>query len=76
MVVDRLSSVYIGAVTVVTGGKVISSFSVGYPSNWLGALTNITPMVIKDRRCVLVTTYFAHPYTENYVCKVPCPRGI
>ena len=47
---DRLSSVYMNAVKNVTGGEVISSFSLNYPSSWWGALNSITPMVIQDKR--------------------------
>lgn len=54
VVLDRLSSVYIGAVKDVTGGEIISSFSLSYPPDCMGALTRITPKVIKDRRFLIL----------------------
>ena len=52
MVVDRLSAFHIGSVIDVTGGQLISSLSLRYPSTWLGKLRNIRQTAIEGRRYI------------------------
>ena len=47
---DRLSAFHIGSVREATGGKLISSFTLKYPNEWLGRLKDIGYTTVEDRR--------------------------
>lgn len=47
---DRLSAFHIGSVREVTGGRLISSFSLDYPHKWLGRLKDVGCTTVEDRK--------------------------
>ena len=47
---DRLSAFHIDSVREATGGKLISSFSLEYPHEWLGRLKDVGCTTMEDRR--------------------------
>ena len=47
---DRLSAFHIGSVREATGGKLISSFSLEYPQEWLGRLKDVGCTTVEDKK--------------------------
>ena len=52
---DRLSAFHIGSVREATGGKLISSFSLEYPQEWLGRLKDVGGTTVEDKKYEFVT---------------------
>ena len=52
LIAERLSVFHIGSVRSVTGGQLISSFSLQYPQQWLGRLRDIKSTSIEGTRYI------------------------